>query len=195
MPIEHINESDQTAGLQRRTVLKGAAWAVPVVAAAVAVPMAAASVTQLLPSTSLGFGYNVAEGTISSESAVFGVTAVGTSGGSTELSSGPLQVEVRFPSVYSSVNVVESQDLGNGWVVLSVTTSGSFTTVTVYHAAGIKTSEPGYFTIPSFTTPIVASVASPPSTIPSPESVRVRTSWPEQETSWGNTSYWPNEED
>ncbi len=46
MPIEHINESEQANGLNlhRRTVLKGAAWAAPVVAAAVAVPMAAASV-------------------------------------------------------------------------------------------------------------------------------------------------------
>lgn len=34
---------ENKAGLSRRTVLKGAAWSVPVVAAAVAVPMAAAS--------------------------------------------------------------------------------------------------------------------------------------------------------
>ncbi len=38
-----MQENTRTDGLSRRTVVKGAAWSVPVVAAAVAVPLAAAS--------------------------------------------------------------------------------------------------------------------------------------------------------
>lgn len=39
----HVTEEIQNKGLSRRTVVKGAAWSVPVIAAAVATPLAAAS--------------------------------------------------------------------------------------------------------------------------------------------------------
>lgn len=39
----HVTEENKNKGLTRRTVVKGAAWSVPVIAAAVATPLAAAS--------------------------------------------------------------------------------------------------------------------------------------------------------
>jgi hypothetical protein len=57
-----MTEENQSKGFSRRTVVKGAAWSVPVIAAAVATPLAAASVAgaDLVPSLSgpitLGLG-------------------------------------------------------------------------------------------------------------------------------------------
>ncbi len=178
---------------QRRQMMKAAAWAAPVVAVAASAPLAAASITTVQPGGSVAFGYDVGAGSVTAESATFSATFGGTAGATT-LSTGALTVTLRFPAVYSQVSVIDGQDLGNGWVVTSLSTDGSGRkNVTAQFAPGISSSTPGTLTVPSFTTPIVASGA-PSGTVPSAESIRVKTEWANN-SNWGTTTFWPNEND
>jgi hypothetical protein len=187
-PTESLGARQAT----RRTVVKAAAWSAPVIAIAATAPFAAASVTGLFPAGSLTLGYDQLAGSVTASSATFSVQAVGTPG-TVPRSTGALTVTTRFPADYTSVSVAPAQSLGNGWVVagVNVDTLGRRSVVAVY-PDGITTAEPGSYSIPTFTTPIIA-LGAPVGYAPPAESVRVVTSWGNLPTA-GQTSVWPNED-
>ncbi|MGB4779136.1 hypothetical protein [Microbacterium sp.] len=186
--------TEESSAPSRRTVIKAAAWAAPVVAVAATAPLAAASVDSLQPAGSLSFGYNQGAGTVTVSGASYSVTAIGTSGG-TAKSTGALSVAVRVPAVYPTFSVDQGDVLDNGWIVSSIAgpDGQGRKTVTLQYPAGITTSVPGTYAVPSFTIPVVFSGA-PSGTVPAAESFRIVTSWENLPTA-GQTGLWPNEDE
>lgn len=185
MPKNNTQNPLEAAGsinLNRRSMIKAAAWATPVVAAAVAVPMAAASVT-LANSGSVAMAYDSATGVISAGPSSFGITGTGTAGAN--VSTGPITVTIFHPTEYVPQLTV-GQSVGNGWIVSALEDDGVEGTVLLTYAAGLSLSAPGTVLAPSFDTVVFHG----PAGTPARRSFSIEDSWANYPT-WGTASTWP----
>lgn len=182
-------EGAASASFDRRTMIKAAAWAAPVVAVAVAAPMAAASLT-VNPSGTVSFAYDVGAGTVTASNINFAITTTGTPGAS-PIETGPLSARIRFRNASYTSPLAINDSLGNGWVVSNRTTGATYDEITATYAPGITTNTAGTFAAPTISAPIV--LTGTPGTVPPAESIRIVTVWTNHPT-WGQTTFWPNED-
>lgn len=179
MNNELQNTPENIANPQRRSMLKAAAWAAPVVAIAATAPLAAASVT-LTSSGGFSFIYDVAAGNVTLLRSTFGINASGTPG--REIATGALSVTVDYPAPYLTT-LQAGDNVGKGWIVQS----NSSQALILVFPAGLSTKIAGNYVAPSFD-PILFQ--APVNTMPAKRSFAFEDSWanfPE----WGTAATWP----
>lgn len=106
--------------VQRRTVIKGAAWSLPVIAAAAAAPLAAASTTCVQPDIQINWGLATYSGATSNTQSFTRTVTFTPTGGATPAQNAPLTAtiqhswhgQMRGATAFGQTGTVSSQNVG-----------------------------------------------------------------------------------